>query len=423
MTLLHKVPKIVIVGCGFGGLALAKKLSKLEVDILIIDKNNYHVFQPLLYQVATGGLEAENIAYPVRRIFRKYRNVCFRMAEAISVNEARHEIKTSIGTIPYDFLVLAMGSTNNFFSFEPVREKMLPLKSLLDAFNLRSFIMQNLERALITEDGLVQEEIVNIAIIGGGPAGIELAGAIAEMKKFVLPLDFPELNLSRMHIYLFEAAPRLLSTMSAKASGHAYRYLEKMGVKIHLAKKVIGYDGHRLTLENGENVRTDTVIWTAGVKPVTIAGLHQAGALPGGRLPVDEFNKVKNSIDVFAIGDMASFGSETNPKGLPMLAPVAIQQARHLAENIKLQLSGKPLTPFVYKNKGVMATIGRKRAVVDFPNWSFKGLFAWFVWMFIHVMSIIGFRNKLMTLIDWAGSYLSYDKPLGIIIPDFKKAE
>ena len=402
---------------------MAKKLSKLNVRILLIDKNNYHTFQPLLYQVATGGLEAENIAYPIRKIFRRYKNVFFRMAEVFSVNESEKKLTTNIGSIAYDYLVLAMGSTNNYFNFEKVKNKILPLKSLTDAFNIRSYLMQNLERSLLVKNVEDQEEVVNVAVIGGGPAGIEVAGAIAEMKKYVLPLDFPELNLSRMHIYLFEAAPRLLSVMSDEASKHAFKYLENLGVIIKISSHVKDYDGSQLILEDGKSFRTDTVIWTAGVKPVKISGLTQTSILPGGRLKVDGHNKLLNSSHIFAIGDIAACISDGNPRGLPMLAPVAIQQAVHLANNFRLLFSGKPLIPFNYKNKGVMATIGRKRAVVDLPKWKFQGGFAWLVWMSIHIISLIGFRNKMKTLIDWSISYFNYDKPLGIIIPTFKKSD
>ncbi len=423
MKTQHKIPRIVIIGCGFGGLTLAKELSKLKVEILLLDKHNYHTFQPLLYQVATGGLEADNIAHPVRKIFRKMNKVFFRMAEVISVNEPEKTLKTTLGDLSYDYLVLAMGSTNNYFNFEPVKDQLLPLKSLTDAFNIRSQIMQNLERSLIIENPQEQEEAVNVAIIGGGPAGLELAGAIAEMKKYVLPRDFPELDLSRMHIYLLEAYPRLLSVMSDEASKHAFRYLENLGIIIKTSAQAKSYDGSQLILENGESIKTDTVIWTAGVKPVLISGIKQDGYLAGKRIEVDSFNRLVGSKDIYAIGDVAATLSESHPKGLPMLAPVAIQQARHLAKNFKLLLSGNTLLPFTYKDKGVMATIGRKRAVVDLPKWKFQGLFAWFVWMFIHLMSLIGFRNRLRTLIDWSGSYFNYDKPLGIIIPEFKRVD
>jgi NADH dehydrogenase len=416
-----KRTRVVIVGCGFGGLKLARELSGLSLEILIIDKNNYHTFQPLLYQVATGGLEAENIAYPIRKIFRRKGNVFFRMAEVHNVDTQHKVLGTSIGEISFDYLVLAMGSTNHYFDFETIKDKLLTLKSLTDAFNIRSQLMQNLERSLMIKNPQEQEEAVNVAIIGGGPAGLELAGAIAEMKKYVLPLDFPELDLSRMHIYLFEAAPRLLSVMSIKASEHAFRYLENLGVIVKVSTHVESYDGSQLFLEKGDSIRTDTVIWTAGVKPVMIEGLDRENYLPNKRLLVDEFNRLKGSTHIFAIGDMAASISDEFPKGLPMLAPVAIQQAKQLAENLKRIQSGKSLLPFAFRDKGVMATIGRKRAVVDLPGWKFQGLFAWFVWMFVHIMSLIGFRNRLMTLIEWSGSYFNYDKPLGIIIPVFKR--
>ena len=423
MKAKNRNPRIVIVGCGFGGLTLAKELGRCNVEILLLDKHNYHTFQPLLYQVATGGLEADNVVYPIRKIFRRMNKVFFRMAEVISIDETKEMVHTSIGNLSYDYLVLAMGSTNNYFDFEPVKDRLLTLKSLTDAFNIRSQIMQNLERSLIIENPQEQEETINVAIIGGGPAGLELAGAIAEMKKYVLPRDFPELDLSRMHIYLFEASPQLLSVMSKEASDHAYRYLENMGIFIKTSTRVKGYDGSQLILENGDSIRADTVIWTAGVKPVMISGIEQNAYLNGKRIEVDVFNRLIGSNHIFAIGDVAACGSESHPKGLPMLAPVAIQQAVHLSKNFRLLFSGKPLVPFIYKDKGVMATIGRKRAVVDLPKWKFQGLFAWFVWMFIHVMSLIGFRNKLRTLIDWSGSYFNYDKPLGIIIPEFKKVD
>lgn len=393
------------------------------MQVLLLDKHNYHTFQPLLYQVATGGLEADNIVYPVRKIFRKMNKVFFRMAEVNSIDQTEKMVHTNIGNLTYDYLVLAMGSTNNYFDFEPVKDHLLTLKSLTDAFNIRSQIMQNLERALIIENPQEQEEAINIAIIGGGPAGLELAGAIAEMKRYVLPRDFPELDLSRMHIYLFEASPRLLPVMSEESSDHAYRYLENLGIIIKTSAQVNSYDGSQLILENGDIIRSDTVIWTAGVKPVMITGIEQDGYLSGKRIQVDAFNRVLGNDHVFAIGDVSACGSESHPKGLPMLAPVAIQQAARLSENFRLLLSGKPMVPFVYKDKGVMATIGRKRAVVDLPKWKFQGLFAWFVWMFIHIMSLIGFRNKLRTLLDWSGSYFNYEKPLGIIIPEFKKVD
>ena len=412
----------MIAGCGFGGLTLAKKLRRLNAEILLIDRNNYHTFQPLLYQVATGGLEAENIVYPVRRIFRNIKNVTFRMAEVLSVDATKKLVRTNIGNIPYDHLVLALGSSVNYFNFDAVKDLLIPLKSLTDALHLRSYLMQNLERSLVIANRVEQEEAVNVAIIGGGPTGLELAGAIAEMKKYVLPLDFPELDLTRMHIVLFEMASRLLGTMSEKASLNAARYLERLGVTIKTGTRVKNYDGTRLTLENDETFRTDTVIWTAGVKVVRIGGLKEQSYLPDGRLLVDACNRLANHEDIFVLGDGAACITDEHPHGLPMLAPVAMQQAEQLASNLKSLISGKPLKPFRFRNKGVLATIGRKRAVADLPRWKFHGLFAWIVWMFVHIRSLIGFRNKILTLFDWSANYFNYDKPLGIIIPPFRKS-
>jgi len=417
----QKRDRVVIVGCGFGGLTLAKKLSKLPLEVLLIDKNNFHTFQPLLYQVATGGLEAENIVYPVRKIFRKHPHVFFRMAEVTSVRVEEKLVTTTIGDITFDYLVMAQGSTDNYFSFESAKHLFFPLKSLSDALNLRNTIMQNLERSLVARNTQEREEAVNIAIVGAGPTGLELAGAIAEMKKYVLPLDFPELDLSIMHIYLFEAAPRILGSMSESASAHALDYLVRLGVELRTTTRVTGYDGHQLLFESGESIPTSTVIWTAGVKALDIKGFPETSYLKNGRLKVDEFNRILNCRDIFAIGDAAAHTNDSFPNGMPMLAPVAIQQAKQLADNLRRLIQGKPMVPFVFRDKGVMATIGRKRAVADLRGWKLHGMFAWLIWMFIHIMSLIGFKNKLLTFIQWSGSYFSYDKPLGIIIPTTKR--
>lgn len=415
--------KIVIIGAGFGGIALAKALRNKSYDILLIDKNNYHTFQPLLYQVATGGLEADSIAYPVRRIFRGYKNVRFQMTEVLKVDTNLQKISTSVGEIAYDYLVIATGSTNNFFNFEPVKDTILPLKSVTDALNIRSFLMQNLEQAIATFDQSERAELMNIAIIGGGPAGIELAGALAEMKRYVLPKDFPQIDFSKMSIKLFEASPKLLANMSEEASEHSLKYLEEMGITVLLNTKVKDYDSHQVYLEDGTTFSTDTVIWTAGVKANPVNGLAKEQIVGGNRISVNEFNQVVGLENVFAIGDVSAHLNEQNPKGLPMLAPVAMQQAKQVAKNLLLFTEGKPMRPFAYTDKGVMATVGKNKAVVDLPNWKFQGVFAWFVWMFIHVLSLVGFRNKLVTLIDWTSNYFNYDRPLGLIIRPYKRKE
>jgi NADH dehydrogenase len=416
-------PKIVIIGAGFGGITIAKSLKNKPVDVLLIDQHNYHNFQPLMYQIATGGLEPDSIAYPVRRIFRNQKNISFRMAKVEKVDIENQSIHTSIGEITYNFLVIATGSTNNFFNFEPVKNKLLTLKSVPDALNMRSYIYQNLEKALSKPEGESIEQLMNVAIVGGGPAGIELAGALSEMKHYVLPKDFPDLDFSKMQIHLYEMASELLSAMSDQASSKTLVYLEKLGVKVYLNSKVETYDGRILKIANGADFKTDTVIWTAGVKAASIEGIPKNSITDGGRILVDKYNAIKNVKNVFAIGDVAACVTKENPKGLPMMAPVAQQQAKSLTNNLMRLLENKPMKPFSYFNKGVMATIGRNKAVVDLPGWKFQGTFAWLVWMFIHIMSLVGFRNKVGAFLDWMANYFTYDKPLGLIIRPYKRQE
>ncbi len=418
---MNKPPKIIIIGAGFGGISIAKSFINKKVAVLLIDENNYHNFQPLMYQIANGGLEPDSIAYPVRRIFRSNKNIYFRMAKVFNVAVSLKKINTSIGDFEYDYLVIATGSQTNFFNFEPVKEKLLTLKSIPDALNLRSYILQNLEKSLATQKLENQSQIMSIAIVGGGPAGIELAGALAEMRRYVLPKDFPELDLSNMYINLYEAAPKLLSVMSGEASAKSLEYLIALGVNVNLNAKVNTYDGTVLSLEDGTIYKTDTVIWTAGVKGAPIEGLAKEVIIGGNRISVNSYNQVLNTNNIFAIGDVASHISEQNPKGLPMLAPVAQQQGKRLAKNILNLINDVPMQPFVYKNNGSMATIGRKKAVVDLPNWKFQGTFAWLVWMFVHIMSLVGFKNKLIAFLDWMFNYFTYDKPLGLIIRPYKR--
>lgn len=407
--------KIVIIGAGFGGIKMVKGFHKKPVDVLLIDRHNYHNFQPLMYQVATGGLEPGNIAYPVRRIFRKYKNVDFRMAEVLKVDRSNNEVITSMGRMDYDFLVIASGSENSYFNFEPVKDKLLTLKSIPEAIQMRNRIFQNLEFALANNRKQSIEEIMNIAIVGGGPAGIELAGALAEMRKHVLPKEFPELPLSKMSVNLYQSGPQLLAGMSEEASQKSLEYLQEMGVNVFLNTRAKNYSNKRLELSDGSSFVTNTVIWSAGVKGAPIAGLPD-DAMVGNRISVDAYNKVKGTENIFAIGDVSAHVTSKDPKGLPMLAPVAQQQGERLAKNILLLLENKPMVPFEYHNKGVMATVGRNKAVVDLPNFKFQGVFAWFVWMFVHIFSLVGFRDKTVTFIDWVESYFSYDQPLGMIL-------
>lgn len=343
------------------------------------------------------------------------------MANVVSVNPETKELETSIGTINYDYLVIATGSQNNFFNFEPIKEELLTLKSIPDALNLRSYIFQNLEKALAKKDKEPLDEILNIAIVGGGPAGLELAGALAEMKKHVLPKDFPDLDISKMSINLYEASPNLLNAMSKEASAKSLTYLTNLGVNVHLNSRVSSYKDNKLEIDD-KSFYTDTVIWTAGVKAAPpIDGLPNDSIIRGNRIAVDKYNQVLQTDSIFAIGDVAAHISDEEPNGLPMLAPVAQQQGTHLAKNIINLCDNKPLQPFEYKNKGVMATIGRKKAVVDLPKWKFQGTFAWLVWMFIHIMSLVGFKNKISAFMGWMTNYFTYDRPLGLIIRPFSK--
>lgn len=409
-------PKIVIIGAGFGGLELSKAFHNKPVEVLLVDRNNYHNFQPLMYQVATAGLEPASIAYPVRRIFRKYKNVSFRMAEVLKVDVTKNEVSSSIGEIPFDYLVIASGSENNFYNFESVKDKLLTLKSVPDALTMRNSIFRNLERALANNRIESIEEMINIAIVGGGPAGLELAGALAEMKKFVIPQEFPDLDLSKMSINLYESGSQLLKAMSEEASTKSLEYLKELGVNVFLNTRVKNYDGDNIELNDGSYFATNTVIWSAGVKGSPIEGLPDSAILPGSRISVNEYNQVLDSENIFAIGDVAAHSTSEDPKGLPMLAPVAKQQGKLLAKNILRKIENKTMEPFQYHNKGVMATIGRNKAVVDLPHYKFQGVFAWFVWMFVHIFSLVGFRSKILTFIEWATNYLNYDRPLGLIL-------
>ena len=413
---MSKKPKVVIIGAGFGGIKLVKELRNKPVEVVLIDKNNYHNFQPLMYQVATGGLEPASIAYPVRRIFRKYKDIHFRMAEVLEVDTVKHQILTSIGAIDFDYLVIASGSQNNFFDFEPVKNMLLSLKSLPDALSLRNSIFRNLEMAMAINRKEPLKEVMNIAIVGGGPAGLELAGALAEMKRYVLPKEFPDLKRSIMNINLYQSGSQLLASMSDEASEKSLEYLKELGVNVFLNTRVKNYNGKQIEFADGHHFTTDLVIWTAGVKGSPIKGFPDGTIVSGNRIAVNEYNQVMGFDTIFAIGDVAAHITTEDPKGLPMLAPVAKKQGDLLAKNILRKIKDKPMEPFKYHNRGVMATIGRNKAVVDLPHYKFQGVFAWFVWMFIHILSLVGARNKISAFIDWSTNYFSYDRPLGIIL-------
>ena len=413
-------PRVVIIGGGFGGIQLAKKLAKAKVQVVLFDRNNYHTFQPLLYQVATAGLEPDAIAGPLRKLLENSKNVFFRMGEVNNIKPEVKTIFTSIGSMTYDYLVIASGSKTNYFGNDQKFELAFPLKQVPQALNLRSHILQNFEQAVLTSDQDELEKLLNIVIVGGGPTGVELSGALGELKKHVLPKDYPDLDLDHMNIYLVEGMDKLLGGMSDFAHQRALKDLKKFDVKVKLNTTVEDFDGEYVTFKNQEKVKTNTLVWAAGVTGNLISGIP-ADSIERNRYKVNHFNQINGYKDIFAVGDIAMMQTEEFPKGHPMLAPVAIQQGEQLANNLKRLVTNKEMEPFNYFDKGSMATVGRNKAVVDLPkNINFGGFFAWFVWMFIHLISIIGFRSKLVVLTNWIWNYFTYDRGTRLIIRPFK---
>lgn len=415
-----EIPRIVIIGGGFGGITLAQSLRHKNAQVVLIDKNNYHTFQPLLYQVATAGLEPDSIAYPLRKLFENQPNLFFRLAEAQRIDTDNNILETSIGPIDFDYLVIASGSDTNFFGLKELEKLSMTMKSVSEALDLRSYILQNFESALLTSDIEEQNSYMNFVLVGAGPTGVELAGALAELKKHVLPKDYPDLDLRRMKINLVEAADKVLPPMSKQASEKALKYLQNLGVNVWLNTAVENYDGETVTIKDGKNFKTKTLIWSAGVKGAVVNGLKEE-AIDHGRIAVDEFNKVKGYKNIFAIGDVALMKTELYPKGHPMVAPVANQQGAHLSNNFMKELKGKPMEPFKYFDKGSMATIGRNRAVVDLHKFRFQGTFAWLVWMFVHLISLVGFRNKIVTFFNWVYNYFVFEKGVRLIIRPYRR--
>lgn len=417
-----KHPRLVIIGGGFAGIALAKKLKNKDFQVVVIDKHNYHNFQPLMYQVATGGLEEGSIAYPIRKILQNHKETFFRMAKVERVDLINKKVHSDIGSIYYDYLVIATGSTNNFFGNKEIEANSLVMKTIPEALDIRSLIIQNLELALQTNDIEKRKMLMSFVIVGAGPTGVELAGALAEMKKAFLPKDYPDLDFSLMGIHLVEGSNRVLEAMSQKSSIAAKKFLEGLGVQIHLNLKVTGYDGSVVTTDTDLIFNTKGVIWSAGVKGNLVNGVEEV-ANRGSRIEVNEFNQVKGYNEVFAIGDIAAMATEEFPHGHPMMAQPAIQQGELLAENIERLANNQRMKAFSYKNKGSMATIGRNKAVVDLPKISFQGIFAWFVWMFVHLISLIGFKNKVLVFWSWVYNYFVFDRESRVLIHKYKKGQ
>lgn len=416
--------RVVIIGGGFAGISLAKKLSKQEFQVVLMDKNNYHTFQPLLYQVSTGGLEPDSIAYPIRKVLQGYPNSYFRLTEVTQIDTAKNMVYTTIGVLKFDYLIVATGTKTNYFGNSSIAKNSMAMKTIPQSLNLRSLILQNFEQALLTDDLHQRDALMNFVIVGGGPTGVELAGALAEIKKGILPKDYPDLDTRRAQINLVQGADRLLPAMSAIASKKAEDFLEKLGVHVWKGLRVSGYDG-KLAKTNKETVfETATLIWAAGVQAVQVAGLNEESLLSKSkRLLVNEFNQVKGFDHIFAIGDVAQMDIEDFPHGHPMMAQPAIQQGQKLGDNLRRLCQGKPMKPFVYKDKGSMATIGRNKAVADLPKFKSQGMFAWFIWMFIHLYFLIGFRNRFVVFVNWVHNYIKFDREARLIIRPFKKPQ
>ena len=415
-------PRIVIIGGGFGGIALAKKLSKKEVQVVLLDKNNYHTFQPLLYQVSTGGLEPDSIAYPLRKVLKDYPNFYFRLTEVRQVLLESKSVSTSIGMLDYDYLVVATGANTNFFGQEQIEKHSMAMKSIPQSLNLRSLILENFEQALLTYAFHERDALMNFVIVGGGPTGVELAGALAEIKKGILPKDYPDLDTRRVQINLVQSSDRILKEMSEKASEKAEDFLEGLGVQIWKNTRVTDYDGKTVRTKTDLIFETATLVWAAGVKGALLKGLDASDLLVScNRLNVNEFSQVLGHDGIFAIGDIACMVSEDNPFGHPMMAQPAIQQGSALGDNLIRLLENKPMKPFFYKDKGSMATVGRNKAVVDLPHFKFQGVFAWFVWMFVHLFFLIGFRNRMVVFVNWVYNYIRFDREARLIIRPFQR--
>lgn len=422
MNLITRIPdpagtkKLIIIGGGFAGLELAKKVDKKKYQVVLLDKNNYYQFQPLFYQVATSGLEPSSISYPHRKNFQNSKNFHYRMCKAQYVIPEEHILRTNIGDIPYDKLVIATGCDTNYFGNDKLREDTYPLKSVSESLLLRNRILMSLEEAMNARNEEELKEILTFIIVGGGATGVELSGALADMKKSILPKDYPEIDFGKMEIHLVDASTRLLSGMSERASACAARVLSQRGIILHQNVFVKSYNKPVVELSNQTKLISRNVFWVAGVKPNALEGLAETAYDQRKRILVTPYNQVNGYHDIFCIGDTALMITEKTPKGHPQVAQVALQMARNLAKNLNKETNEKDYTSFTYVDKGSLATIGRNAAVADLGKFRFGGRFAWWLWLWVHILSIIGMRNKLAVFIDWVWSYLNYDVSLRLLI-------
>ena len=417
-----KNPRVVIIGSGFAGITLSKKLRNKNVQVVLIDKHNYHTFQPLLYQVATGGLEAGSIAYPIRKVIQEYKDFYFRMTSVKEIDTKHHKIVTEIGDLHYDYLVIATGSKTNYFGNKEIERNSMSMKTIPQSLNIRSLILENFEQAVLTKNQADRNTLINFVLVGAGPTGVELAGALAEMKKAILQKDYPDLDIDKMQINLIQSGDRILNTMREKSSAEAEKFLINLGVKIWKNVRVTNYDGRTITTNTNLTFDSATVIWTAGVQGAKVAGLDAKSLIEKvDRIRVNQYNQVVGYQNIFAIGDICSMETEQYPQGHPMMAQPAIQQGKSLGENLIKLIHKKPMNPFEYNDKGSMATIGRNLAVVDLSHYHFSGVFAWFVWMFVHLFSLIGFKNRAVVFLNWVYNYIKFDREGRLIIRPYKK--
>jgi len=414
--------RVVIIGGGFAGLSIAKKLRNKNLQVVLLDKHNYHTFQPLLYQVATGGLEAGSIAYPIRKVIQEYKDFYFRLTSVKEIDAQNQKVISEIGDLNYDYLVIATGSKTNYFGNKEIERNSMSMKTIPQSLNIRSLILENFEQAVLTTNEADKSALINFVLVGAGPTGVELAGALAEMKRAILQKDYPDLDISKMEINLVQSGDRVLNTMSEKSSAAAEKFLVDLGVIVHKNVRVTNYDGRTITTNSNLTFETATVIWTAGVQGAAIHGLDSKSLVERvERIRVNQYNQVVGYDNIFAIGDIASMESEKYPQGHPMMAQPALQQGALLGENLAKLLANKQMKPFEYNDKGSMATIGRNLAVVDLPKYHFNGLFAWFVWMFVHLFSLIGFKNKAVVFLNWVYNYVRFDREGRLIVRPFKK--
>ena len=413
------VPRIVIIGGGFGGIQLAKSLKDAPVKVMMLDRHNYHTFQPLLYQVAMGAIPADSIGFPIRRIFTKQDNFRFFLADVKKINPESNTVSTDIGDIDYDYLVIATGSNTNFFGNKEIEHFAMPMKNIPEALNLRSLILQNLEKALVIKTYNEREALMTFVVVGGGPTGVELSGALAEMRQLILVKDYHGLKKQHMKVYLVEGKDRLLAAMTPKASEKAKEFLQKGEVTIYNSVHVQTYDGYELKIDDGKVIHTRNVFWAAGVKGELIDGIPEQNITRGSRILTDNISRINGYENIFAIGDVAAMITADMPNGLPGVAPAAMQQGQHLAKNILHLIKGEPTVPFKYHDKGSLATIGRNKAVADLGRFHFQGFFAWLLWGFVHILTLAGFSNKVSVFLTWFLNYFNRNSDNRLVVRYF----